>query len=76
VRVDEAGDDVAAARLQGFVALVVPQPGDVAVADGHVRLQPLAREGDEDAAAPDDKVCGLVAPGDGEPAGEIGHAEP
>jgi hypothetical protein len=61
VRVDETGHDVAARRVQRLGALVVADAGDVAVADRHVAVEPLAGEDGEDASAADDEVGGLVA---------------
>ena len=74
MRVDEAGDDVAAARVELLGALVVAEPGDVAVDDRDVGLEPLAREDREHAPAANDELGGLVAAGHGEPSGEVGHA--
>ena len=70
VRVDEAGDDVAAGRIEGLAALVLAEAGDEAVDDRDVSVEPLAREGREDAAAADHEVGGLVAAGDREPSRE------
>jgi hypothetical protein len=70
VRVDEARDDPAAARVDRLGALVLAQAGHVAVHQGHVRLEPLAREDAEDAATADDDVGGLVPPSDGEAAAQ------
>ena len=47
-------------------AVVVAEPGDPAVDDRDVRLEPLAREHREHAPAADDDVGGLVAARDGE----------
>ena len=47
-------------------ALVGAEPGDDAVADRHVGVEPLAREDAEDAAAADDEVGGLVTPRHGQ----------
>ena len=71
--VDEAGDDVAACRVEHFVAVVVADARDVAVDDRDVRLQPLAREGREHAPAANDELGGLVAAGHGEPSCEVWH---
>ena len=67
------GHDVAAARVEHLVALVVAEPGDVAVDDRDVGLQPLAREDREHAPAADDELGGLVAAGHGEPSGKVWH---
>ena len=61
MRVDEAGDDVGAVRVERLAALVGAEPGDDAVADRDVDVEPLAREDAEHAAAADDEVGGLVA---------------
>ena len=61
VRVDEAGDDVAPGGVDDLGAVVVAQPGDDAVADRDVGVEPLAREHGEDAAAADDEVGRLVS---------------
>ena len=74
VRVDEAGHDPAAGRVERLAALVLAEPGDAAVDDRDVALEPLAREDREDAAAAHDEVGGLVAAGDRETAREVGHA--
>ncbi len=66
VRVDEARDDEATRRVDRLGALVRPEPGDDAVDDGDVALEPLAREHREHPAAADDEVGGLVAAGDGD----------
>ena len=70
VRVDEAGDDPAPARIDLVAALVVAEPGDPAVDDRDVRLEPLPREDREHLAAADDEVCRLVTARDGETARE------
>ena len=73
VRVDQPGHDESPAHVEGLAALVVAEAGDIAVDDGDARVEPLAREDREHAAAPKHEVGGLVAAGDGESAGEIGH---
>ena len=74
VRVDEPGHDEPAAHIKCLSPLVVAEAGDEAVDDGDVGLEPLAREDREHAAAAKHEVGRLVAAGDGEAAGEIGHA--
>ncbi len=74
VRVDEARDDPAPGRVDRLAALVLAEARDVAVHDRDVGVEPLAREDREDASAADDDVGGLVPAGDGESAGEVGHA--
>ena len=76
VRVDEARHDVAAGRVDDLRAVVVAEAGNEAVGDRDVRLEPLAREHGEHAPAAENEVGALVAAGDREPAGEIGHARP
>ena len=61
VRVDEPRHDVAAARVERLGALVRAEARDVPVDDGHVGLEPLAREDREHPAAAHDQVGGLVA---------------
>ena len=73
VRVDEAGDDVAARCVDRLAALVRPEPGDHPVDDRDVAVEPLAREDREHAPAADDGVGGLVAAGDGEASGQVTH---
>jgi hypothetical protein len=73
VCVDEARNDVATRRVHCLAALVLAEPGDPAVHDRHVGLEPLAREDREHAAAAHDEVGGLVSTGDGETAGEVAH---
>src|SRR6266508_897873 len=73
VGVDEARHDVAAGRVDDLRTVVIAEPRDVAVGDGYIGLQPLAREYREHASAPEDEVGALVAPGNRESAGEIGH---
>ena len=73
VRVDQPGDDVLAARVHDLLARVGAEPGDVAVADRDLGLEPLAREDGEDLAALDDDVRDLVAARDGEAPGQIRH---
>ena len=59
------------------MSFVLAEPGDPAVGDRDVRIEPLAREHGEDPAAADDHVGGLVASGDGKPSKEVvvGHGE-
>ena len=66
VRVDEAGDDVRAVRVERLDPLVGAEPGDDAVADRDVDVEPLAREDAQHTAAADDEVGRLVAPRDRE----------
>ena len=73
VRVDEARDDVAARRVDRLAPLVRAEPGDHAVDDRDVALEPFAREDRQDAAAADDEVGGLVSASDGDCSFETGH---
>ena len=50
MRVDEPGDQVAPGRVDRLAALVVAEPGDDAVDDRDVALEPFAREDAEDTA--------------------------
>ena len=68
VRVDEAGHDPAAGRIEHLLGVVFADAGDVAVADRDVTFEPFAREHREHARAADDRVGGLVSPGHGQPA--------
>ena len=68
VRVDQAGDDEAAAGVHALAALVAADAGDPAAGDRHVAVEPLAREGAEHPPALDHEVRGGVAAGDGEQA--------
>ena len=61
VRVDEAGHDPAAGRIEHLLGDVVTDAGDVAVTDRHVTFEPFAREHREHAPAADDRVGGLVS---------------
>ena len=70
VCVDEPGHDVPSRRVEHLAALVLAQAGDESVADRHVDVEPLPREDRQDTPAADDEVGGLVAAGDGDPAGE------
>src|SRR5438105_2314919 len=72
--VDEAGHDVPSGCVDDVAAVVLPEPGDPAVCNGHVDVEPLACEHGQDTSAADDDVGGLVATGDGEAAGEVLHA--
>ena len=71
VRVDEPRHDVGAVRIQGLRGLVGAEPGDDAVADRDVDVEPFAREDAEDAAAANDEVGGLVTSRDRQPAAQI-----
>ena len=71
VRVDEARDDVLARRVERFDARVVTEPGDEAVDDRDIRLEPLLREDGEHLASSHDEVGGLVPSGDGEAAAAV-----
>ena len=71
VRVDEPRHDVGAVRIERLGALVGAEPGDDAVADRDVDVEPFAREDAEDAAAADDEVGRFVAPRDRQSAGQI-----
>ena len=66
VRVDQPGDDEAAARVDPLAAVVAPDAGDPAVRDRDVAVEPLAREDGEHAPALDDEVGLGVAARDGE----------
>ena len=68
VGVDEAGHDVAAARVERLLAGVLTEAGDEPVDDGDIGFEPLAREHREDASSTDDQVGGLVPARDGEAA--------
>ena len=71
VRVDEARDDVGAVGVERLGALVGAEPGDDAVADRDVGVEPFAREDAEDPAAADDEIGGLVAARHRQSAGQI-----
>ena len=76
VRVDEARDDETSGCVDDLAALVVAEPGDPAVRDRDVDVEPLAGEHGQDAASSYEDVGGLVAPGNGEASGEMGrHGE-
>ncbi len=76
MRVEEAGNDVAPRRIDDLASVVLAEPGDPAVNDRDVGVEPLSREHGEDPAAAHDDVGGLVATGHGKPSGEIaGHGE-
>src|SRR4029077_13038201 len=62
-----------AADVESRPPLVVAEARHEAVDDGDARVEPLAREDGEHVAAAKHEVGGLVAAGDGEAAGEIGH---
>ena len=72
VRVDEARDDVLAARVHDLVPVVLAEAGDPAVRDRDIHVEPFAREDGEDAPAAHDHVGWLVAARDGETPGELG----
>ena len=71
VGVDEARYDVRAVGIEGLGALVGAEPGDDAVADRHVGVQPLPGEDAEDAAAADDEIGRLVPSRHRQPAPQI-----
>src|SRR5439155_10893511 len=73
VGVDEAGDDVAAARVQLLGPFVLAETGDEAVHDRDVGFEPLAREHRQDEAAAHDEIGGLVAARDRQPTRELVH---
>ena len=73
MRVDEPWHDVLLGDIERFRALVLAKPGDVAVTDGDVHLEPLAGEDGQDAAAAHDEIGGLVTPRDCDPAREVVH---
>ena len=66
VRVDEPGHDPLARRVDGLASFVVAEPGDPAVGDGDIDVEPFAGEDGEHLAAADDGVGGLVPTRDGE----------
>ena len=69
VRVDETGHQEAARSVDRLAAPVGAEPGDGAVDDRDVELEPFAREHIEDAPTADDRVGGLFAPRNHEPLG-------
>ena len=71
MRVDEAGHDVRAGGVECLRAIVRAEPGDHAVADRDIDVQPFACEDRQHPAAADDKVGGLVPPGHRQAASEI-----
>ena len=76
MRVEEARNDVAPRGIDDLASLVLAQPGDPAVRDRDVGVEPLAREHGQDAAAAHDDVGGLVTSGHGKASGEVaGHGE-
>ena len=66
VRVDESGDQVAAAGVDPLAALVGADAGDPAVGQRHVAVEPLAREDAEHARALDHQVRLHVPSRDGD----------
>src|SRR5207245_1930854 len=75
VCVDEARDDEAAVSVENLASLVVAEPGDPAVDDRDVDVEPLPGEDGQDAAAADDEIRRLVTARDRKASGEIdGHA--
>jgi hypothetical protein len=72
VRVDEPGDDPAAARVDRLRALVRAETRDEAVGDRDVDVEPLPREDREDPPAADDEIGRLVSPRHRDPPGEQG----
>ena len=71
VRVDEPGDEVAPGCVDRLDALVVAEPGDDAVDDRDVALEPFAREDAEDTAAADHGVGRLIPSRNSESSSEI-----
>ena len=65
------GTTYAPCGVECLRALVRAEPGDHAVADRDVDVEPLAREDREHPAAADDEVGGLVPPRHRQAAGEI-----
>ena len=65
VRVDEAGNDVASLCVDDLTALVLAEPRDPAVGDGHVDVEPFACEDRQHPPSAYDDICRLIAPGDG-----------
>ena len=70
MRVDEAGDDPAARGVDNLATLVLAEPGDDAVGDRDVHLEPLLGEDGQHASATDDEVGRLVPSRHSEPAAE------
>ena len=66
VGVDEAGHDEAAGGVDHLVAVVLADPGDDAVDDRDVGVEPLTGEDAEHAPAANDGVRGLGSPSDRE----------
>ncbi len=64
VRVDEAGHDVAPGRIERLAPSIAPEPGDDAVDDSDVGIEPLAREDRQDASPSHDEVGRLVSSSD------------
>ena len=71
VGVDEPRHDVGAGRIQRLRPFVGAEPGDDAVADRDVNVEPFTREDAEDATAANDEVGRLVPPRDRQPAAQI-----
>ena len=75
VGVDEAGHHPAAVGVEHLPAFVLAQAGDVPVADGDVRLEPLPREDRQHPPAANDEIGRLGTPGDGDTASQLlGHS--
>ncbi len=64
VRVDEARNDERAGGVERLASLVRPDPGDHAVDDRDVGVQPLAREDRQHAPAAHHEIGGLIAASD------------
>ena len=70
VAVDEAGQEVGAAQVDGLARLVAgAEAGDAPVEDEDVGLFDLGGEGVDDAAVGEEQVAGSVAAGDGDEVG-------
>ena len=65
MRVDEAGNDVATRCVHDLAAFVLAEPRNPAVCDGHVDVEPFAREDRQHPPSAYDDICRLIAPGDG-----------
>jgi hypothetical protein len=73
VSVDKARHHVTAGRVERRVTVVLAEPGDEAVDDREIALEPLAREGREHPPAANHDMGRLVAARDREPAPQIDH---